>query len=122
METSTPSDSTLVKLADNPAKARLQALKDLFAGEDWQLLQEELAQVRADLVERVVATKSSGEAEQLRGEIRGLDRLRDPNFKVRALQNAGQQFDKPSEAQHYMALDSADQRLLTTKENPGSAH
>jgi hypothetical protein len=72
-------------------------------------------------LERVVATKSTEEAERLRGTVRGLDLLRDPNFKVRALQNAGQPFDKPREVPQYMAVDSADQRRLQHQENPGSA-
>ena len=73
--------------------------------------------MRADLLDAAVATDSSEKAEQWRWMVKGLDLLRDKNFEPRALQEAGQRVDKNPEVPHYMALDSADQRRLQSKEN-----
>ena len=120
MQTSTPSDNSPPKLEE--VKERLVALQDLFQGRDWHLFQEELAKVRASLLDHAVAMDSSDKAEAIRQQVKGLDYLRASNFKPGALQDAGQRFDKPTEMPHYMALDSADQRRLTDREESGSAH
>jgi hypothetical protein len=76
--------------------------------------------VRAELVEKLVATSSSEEAERLRQYVKGLDLVLGDHFKRAALQRAGQRFDNPEQVQHYMALDSADRRQLKARET-GSA-
>jgi hypothetical protein len=77
--------------------------------------------VRSDLIERLVATNSSDDAERLRNYVKGLDLVLDDTLKHAALARAGEVFDKPEQVQHYMALDSADQRQLKQRET-GSAH
>ena len=119
METSTPSDSLAPKL--EASLVHLEELKDLFEGTAYQRFQEELAKVRSQLLDLAVATDSSVEAEGIRQQVKGLDRLRDRNFRLPALQDAGQVIDKPPEVEHHMALDSADRRRLHTKETTGSA-
>jgi hypothetical protein len=80
-----------------------------------------VAQVRAALVERMVATNCSEEAERLRNQVKGLDLVSDDSFKRPALARAGEVTNKPEPVEHYMALDSADERQLRQRET-GSAH
>jgi hypothetical protein len=50
-----------------------------------------------------------------------LDLVRDENFKIGALQGAGQKFDKPEKMPHNMALDSEGKRRLREEEKLSGA-
>ena len=114
-------DKTLSEQQDRDLEAllktRMVRLKDLFQGRAWQLYQEELGRLRQELLERAVATNHTETRGRLLNTVQAFDLLLDGDFEHSALQAAGQTVDNPEPAQHYMALDSADQRLAKAKEH-----
>jgi hypothetical protein len=62
------------------------------------------------LLDLVLTTSSSEHRDHLLSIARGLDYVLSPNFKERALQDAGQTIDTKPEPAHPMALDSEGRR------------
>ena len=112
---SEPSESSFE--LEQLTKARLVQLKELFQGTAWAQLQEELASFRQELLERAVRINHSEQRDKLLNVVQAFDYLLDGTIERRALRAEGQIIDKPTEMQHYMALDSADLRLAKSKEH-----
>ena len=107
---------------DNLLQTKVMELQDLFSSQGWQTLQEVVAHQRQDLLERAVGTNHSEESQKWLTMARTMGLFLDGTIEHGALQRAGcQSIDKPEQVQHYMALDSADERLArTTKEKTGA--
>ena len=74
------------------------------------------------MLEHAAATESMDRANYWLNVSKAFSMLVDGDLERHALQDAGQPIDKPSEVQHYMALDSADLRQLKAKGNLSDAH
>ena len=108
---------------DNLLRAKVTELQDLFGSQGWQTLQEVVARQRQDLLERAVGTSLSDESQKWLIMAKTLDLFLDGTMEHGALQRAGcQSIDKQEPVQHYMALDSADERLAEAAKEKSGAH
>ena len=103
-------------------QGKVAVLKDLFSSQGWLTLQEEVGPLRLILLERASETNSLEEANRYLIMAKTLKLFLDDTLEQGALQEAGcQNLDNEPEVQHYMALDSADERQAkTTKEKLGA--
>ena len=112
MATSEPYNSSQPESEEMALRAKLADLEDLFQGPAWQLYQEELVKAKRRILDLVLGTYSIEARDHYLSIARGLDWIISNTFSERALQDAGQTFDKQAEPTHPMSLDSEGRRQL----------